>query len=115
MLDYVRAARECGAIVGSVCTGSFVLAAAGLLGGKRATTHWGSMDRLRAMEGVTAVNERFVDEGPVLTAAGVSAGIDMALYLVGREWSPAVARRVQKAIEYFPAPPYEDVPLPEGW
>jgi transcriptional regulator GlxA family with amidase domain len=113
MLDFVRGQAERADVVTSVCTGSFVLAAAGLLAGKRATTHWGSMDRLRAIEGVTAVEERWVDEGSVVTAAGVSAGIDMALHLLARDWSPEVAARVRKAMQYYPAPPGDDVALPE--
>jgi len=83
---------------------------AGLLTGKRATTHWGSIERLRARGTVEVLEDtRFVDEGHIVTAAGVSAGIDMSLHLVGRLWSPEVARRVQKAMEYFPEPPYGDV------
>jgi transcriptional regulator GlxA family with amidase domain len=112
MLEFVRGAAGGAEVMASVCTGSFVLAGAGLLQGKHATTHWGSMPQLRAIEGITAVDERWVDEGSVITAAGVSAGIDMSLYLVGRLWSPEAARTVQRAMEYFPAPPYEDVPLP---
>ncbi|MBI5949684.1 MAG: DJ-1/PfpI family protein [Chloroflexi bacterium] len=114
MLDFVRGAAEQAEVVTSVCTGAFVLWGAGLLAGKRATTHWGSMDYLRKCDGVTAVDERWVDEGAVITAAGVSAGIDMSLHLVGRLWSPLIARRVQKAMEYFPAPPYEEVEITWG-
>jgi transcriptional regulator GlxA family with amidase domain len=95
-----------------VCTGAFLLAEAGLLAGRRATTHWRSMDRLRAIDGIQVVDQRWVDEGRVVTASGVSAGIDMALHLVGRFWGPETARRVQKGIEYFPAPPYSEVPIP---
>ena len=98
----------------SVCTGAFLLERAGLLTGKRATTHWASLDRLRALGTVTAEEARWVDEGTIVSSSGVSAGIDMSLYLVGRLWGPEIARRVQKGIEYFPAPPYEDVPLPEN-
>ena len=114
MRDFVRRAAETAEVSTSVCTGSFVLAAAGLLEGKRATTHWGSIPNLRAVEGLTVVDDaRWVDEGNVITAAGVSAGIDMSLHLVGRLWSPEAARKVQLAMEYFPAPPYQDVPLPQ--
>lgn len=116
MLDFVRCHAATGELATSVCTGSFVLAAAGLLDGKRATTYWASRPRLRKLFPAVEVldTERWVDEGAVITASGVSAGIDMALHLVGRLWSPEAARKVQLAIEYFPEPPYEDVPLPEG-
>jgi transcriptional regulator GlxA family with amidase domain len=69
------------------------------------------MDRLRALGTVEVVETRWVDEGAVVTAAGVSAGIDMALYLVGSLWSPGTAREVQKGIECSPAPPYSDFPI----
>lgn len=101
-------------IVTSVCTGAFLLERAGFLKGRRGVTHWASMDRLRELGTVTVVEERFVDEGPVISAAGVSAGIDMALHLVGRLWGPETARRIQKGIEYFPEPPYADAPLPSA-
>ena len=114
MLAFVRQAAKTAEVMTSVCTGSFVLWGAGLLAGKRATTHWGSMEYLRKCEGVTVVEERWVDEGAVITAAGVSAGIDMSLHLVGKLWSPLIARRVQKAMEYFPEPPYGDVPVTWG-
>ncbi len=120
MLDFVRRMDKGTEVTSSVCTGAFVLESAGLLTGKRATTHWGSIERLRERGTVEVVEGmRFVDEGHIVTAAGVSAGIDMSLYLVGRLWSPEVARRVQRAMEYFPEPPYEDVPIPArqkaGW
>jgi transcriptional regulator GlxA family with amidase domain len=113
MIEYIRRAGTEAELATSVCTGSFMLERAGLLAGRRATTHWRSLDRLRALGTVDVVEgERWVDEGPVVTSSGVSAGIDMALYLVGRLWGPEAARRVQKGIEYFPAPPYADVPIP---
>jgi transcriptional regulator GlxA family with amidase domain len=112
IIEYLKRAAETAELMTSVCTGAFLLERAGLLTGKRATTHWGSIDRLRALGTVTVVDdERYVDEGKVVTSAGVSAGIDMALYLVGRLWSPELARRVQKGVEYFPDPPYGDVPI----
>ncbi len=113
MIEHLRRAAGRAEVTTSVCTGSFLLERAGLLEGKRATTHWGSLDRLRGLGTVEVVEERWVDEGEVVTASGVSAGIDMALHLVGRLWGPETARRVQKGIEYFPAPPYADVPIPE--
>jgi transcriptional regulator GlxA family with amidase domain len=90
----------------SVCTGAFALASAGVLDGKRATTHWASLDRL-ADEGVDVVRERVVIDGKVVTGAGVSAGIDMALVLAGELWGEDVARAIQLANEYDPQPPYD--------
>jgi transcriptional regulator GlxA family with amidase domain len=114
MLEWVRRASATAEVSASVCTGSFVLRTAGLLEGRSATTYWGSMEEFKKLPGDVTVlsNARWVDEGSVITAAGVSAGIDMSLHLVGRLWSPEIARKVQLAIEYFPAPPYQDVPLP---
>jgi transcriptional regulator GlxA family with amidase domain len=90
----------------SVCTGSLVLAAAGLLDGKRATSHWLFLEQLGEL-GADAVGGRFVEDGKTITAAGVSAGIDMALHLVGQEAGPEVAQAVQLGIEYDPQPPFE--------
>jgi transcriptional regulator GlxA family with amidase domain len=90
----------------SVCTGSLVLGAAGLLKGKRVTGHWLYLDHLRSF-GAEPVRERYVEDGKVITAAGVSAGIDMALHLVGREAGPEVAQAVQLGIEYDPSPPFD--------
>jgi len=94
--------------VTSVCTGALLLAAAGPAKGKRVTTHWGFIESLRARGEVAEVleNVRYVRDGNVVTAAGVSAGIDMALWLVGQIHGPAFARKVQRAMEYDPAPPY---------
>jgi transcriptional regulator GlxA family with amidase domain len=90
----------------SVCTGSLVLGAAGLLEGKRATGHWAFLEQLRQF-GADPVGGRFVEDGKIVTAAGVSAGIDMALHLVGREVGPEVAQAVQLGIEYDPQPPFD--------
>jgi transcriptional regulator GlxA family with amidase domain len=90
----------------SVCTGSLVLGAAGLLDGKRATGHWLYLEPLRAF-GAEPVRERVVEDGKTFTAAGVSSGIDMALHLVAREAGPEVAQSVQLAIEYDPQPPFD--------
>jgi transcriptional regulator GlxA family with amidase domain len=90
----------------SVCTGSMVLGAAGLLEGKRATCHWAFLEDLGEY-GVEAVQGRYVEDGKVLTAAGVSAGIDMALHLVGQEVGPELAQAVQLGIEYDPQPPFD--------
>jgi transcriptional regulator GlxA family with amidase domain len=90
----------------SVCTGSLVLGAAGLLEGKRATSHWAFLEQLRGY-GAEPVGGRYVEDGKVITAAGVSAGIDMALHLVGREVGPEVAQAIQLGIEYDPQPPFD--------
>jgi len=90
----------------SVCTGSLVLGAAGLLEGKRATSHWAFLEQLRGY-GAEPVGGRYVEDGKVVTAAGVSAGIDMALHLVGREVGPEVAQAIQLGIEYDPQPPFD--------
>jgi transcriptional regulator GlxA family with amidase domain len=106
-LDWIRAHAERGALVTSVCTGALVLASAGLLARRPATTWWGRLDRLREIEPTVEVrpDDRFVDDGDVVTAAGVSAGIDMALHLVARLHSPERAREVRRYIQYDPAPP----------
>lgn len=106
LIEFVRRAARETRWVTSVCTGAFILERAGLLKGRRATTHWTSLDRLRALPAVEVVQERFVEDGNVITAAGVSAGIDMALYLVGVLEGTETALRVQKGIEYYPEPPY---------
>jgi transcriptional regulator GlxA family with amidase domain len=90
----------------SVCTGSMILGAAGLLEGRRATSNWLFLDRLPDY-GADPVGGRFVEDGKLLTAAGVTAGIDMALHLVGREAGPEVAQAVQLGIEYDPDPPFD--------
>lgn len=90
----------------SVCTGSLLLGAAGLLEGKRATGHWAWLEPLREM-GAEPIGGRYVEDGKTITAAGVSAGIDMALYLVGREAGPDVAQAIQLGIEYDPDPPFD--------
>jgi transcriptional regulator GlxA family with amidase domain len=90
----------------SVCTGSLVLGAAGLLEGKRATSHWLFTEQLREY-GADPTSQRVVEDGKVITAAGVSSGIDMALHLVSKEAGPEVAQSVQLAIEYDPEPPFD--------
>ena len=103
----IRAAAEAGTLMTSVCTGSLVFAAAGLLDGRPATTHWMSMHHLVALgtEVQARPDDRFVDDGDVVTAAGVSAGIDMALHLVARLHSPERAWEVRRVIQYDPQPP----------
>jgi transcriptional regulator GlxA family with amidase domain len=107
VLDWIRSLASGETVVASVCTGSLVLAAAGLLDGKPATTHWGSLEVLPTLGRDIEVrpDDRFVDNGNVLTAAGVSAGIDMALHLVARLHSTERAREVRRYIQYDPEPP----------
>jgi transcriptional regulator GlxA family with amidase domain len=104
---WLRGLAAGGALVTSVCTGSLVLADAGLLDGRPATTWWGRLDELPALGKEIEVrpDDRFVDSGEVVTAAGVSAGIDMALHLVARLHSPERAREVRRYIQYDPEPP----------
>lgn len=103
LVDFVaKQASDCRSVL-SVCTGSFVLHAAGLLAGKRATTHWGSLERLRALGDVTVVEERFVQDGNVWSSAGVSAGMDLMLALISSVASPEAAGKVQAAAEYYPS------------
>ena len=106
-LDWVRSRRTEVALMTSVCTGSLVYAAAGLLRGRPATTHWRSLDLLADLDPTIDVraNERFVDDGDVITSAGISAGIDMALHLVKRLAGVERAREVRRGILYDPAPP----------
>jgi transcriptional regulator GlxA family with amidase domain len=103
--DYLRRAAETSQVVGSVCTGAMVLAAAGLLEGRDATTHW-SHHRLLERLGARYLPQRWVEDGKVITSAGVSAGIDMALALVARLTDEPTARMVQLWIEYDPHPPF---------
>jgi transcriptional regulator GlxA family with amidase domain len=107
VLDWVRGIAGNGSLVTSVCTGSLVFAAAGLLDGRPATTHWSALDLLPTLGHEIEVrpDDRFVDTGNVVTAAGVSAGIDMALHLVARLHSPERAREVRRYIQYDPEPP----------
>ncbi|HEU4944361.1 MAG TPA: DJ-1/PfpI family protein [Solirubrobacterales bacterium] len=106
VLSWLRRIDEGTKWTTSVCTGSLVLGAAGLLEGKRATSHWLFLEQLRAF-GANPVGGRYVEDGKVVTAAGVSAGIDMALHLVGRETAPEVAEAIQLGIEYDPQPPFD--------
>ncbi|HEX4986117.1 MAG TPA: DJ-1/PfpI family protein [Burkholderiales bacterium] len=103
LVDFVsRKARECKAVL-SVCTGSFILHAAGLLSGRKATTHWGSLDRLRALGDIQVVEERFVQDGNIWSSAGVSAGIDMTLRFIAEVAGDDAAGKVQFASEYYPS------------
>jgi putative intracellular protease/amidase len=104
-MDWVRKITKTTKINASVCTGSLILAAAGLLDGKKATTHWARYDVLEGY-GATPVAERWVDHGDIITAAGVSAGIDMGLYLSAQIAGEDYAKALQLAIEYAPEPPF---------
>jgi transcriptional regulator GlxA family with amidase domain len=106
-LDWIRKRRETVPLMASVCTGSLVYAAAGLLTGRPATTHWASLNRLSEIDPTIKIDvaARFVDDGDLLTSAGVSAGIDMALHLVGRLAGVERAREVRRGIQYDPHPP----------
>jgi putative intracellular protease/amidase len=106
MLAWLRTAHESSEWTTSVCTGSLLLAAAGILDGLEATTHWLVLDMLRA-HGATPVERRVVEQGRVLTAAGVSSGIDMALTLVARIAGDEPAEAIQLGIEYDPQPPFD--------
>jgi putative intracellular protease/amidase len=104
--DWLRAAHETSEWTTSVCTGSLVLAAAGLLAGKRATSNWQALEELRG-HGVEVVPERVVFDGKLATAGGVTAGIDMALALVAKIAGDRVAQAIQLGIEYDPQPPFD--------
>ena len=106
-LAWVRLQAATVPLMTSVCTGALVYAAAGLLAGRPATTHWESLDLLHELDPTIEVrpDERFVDDGNVITSAGVSAGIDMALHLVGRLAGIDRAREARRAIQYDPQPP----------
>lgn len=105
ILQWVRQAHQTSKWTTSVCTGSLVLGAAGLLQGLPATTHWLAYDALRAL-GAEPTEQRVVSAGKIITAAGVSAGIDMALILAARECGDAIAQSIQLGIEYDPQPPF---------
>ncbi len=106
LLDWIKTAHETSRWTTSVCTGSLLLAAAGILDGLQATTHWTVLEKLREF-GATPVSQRVVEQGKVITAAGVSAGIDMALTLAGRIAGDDYAQAIQLGIEYDPQPPFD--------
>jgi transcriptional regulator GlxA family with amidase domain len=106
-LDWIRAQRASVPLMASVCTGSLVYAAAGMLTCRRATTHWASLNMLSELDPtvITDVDARFVDDGDLITSAGVSAGIDMALHLVARLAGTERAQAVRRGIQYDPRHP----------
>ena len=105
-LDFIRRQAQGARYVTSVCTGALVLGAAGLLKGKRATTHWMSLDMLPAF-GATPVAERVVIDGNVITGGGVTAGIDFALQVAAQVFGEDLAKSIQLGIEYDPHPPFD--------
>jgi putative intracellular protease/amidase len=106
VLDWVRRADATSTWTTSVCTGSLVLGAAGVLDGKRATSHWAFCERLRDF-GATPTPERVVEDGKVITGAGVSAGIDLGLIVAARIGGEDLAKAIQLGIEYDPDPPFD--------
>jgi len=107
VIDWLRKTAARCRFVTSVCTGSLLLLGAGLADGKRITTHWGFLEGLRQRGGATVIDGvRYVRDGNLVTAAGVSAGIDMSLWLVGQLYDVTHARNVQRLMQYDPAPPY---------
>lgn len=108
LVDWLRKLAPRCRWVTSVCTGAMLLCEAGLAEGRRVTTHWGFVESLRERYPGTEVLERvrYVRDGNLLSAAGVSAGIDMSLWLVGELWGVEAARQTQRFMEYDPAPPY---------
>ena len=105
-LEWIRAIDAGSTWTTSVCTGSLLLGAAGLLQGKHATTHWAALDMLRAF-GAEPTSERVVEQGKIITAAGVSSGIDMALRLAAHVAGEEAAQAIQLGIEYDPQPPFD--------
>ncbi|WP_336699113.1 DJ-1/PfpI family protein [Pantoea dispersa] len=106
VLSFIRAQSKQAKLVTSVCTGSLVLGAAGLLEGYKATTHWASLDQL-ALLGAEPVNERVVRDRNRITGAGVTSGIDFALSVVSEMFGPDIAQNIQLHMEYDPAPPFD--------
>ncbi len=108
VVDWVAGSEVHAELIASVCTGIRITLAAGVASNKRVTTHWSAIEEIRARGEAAEVLDgvRFVKDGDYVSSAGVSAGIDMALWLVGQWADPALARQVQTMIEYTPAPPY---------
>jgi putative intracellular protease/amidase len=107
LLDWVRRAHRHASWTTSVCSGSVILAAAGLLEGKRATSHWLAIPLLKGFGAMPVTDERVVRQDNILTSAGVSAGLDLALWLAGEIGGADRAKAIQLAIEYDPQPPFD--------
>jgi len=109
VINWVKAIAPTCEWVTSVCTGSFILAKAGLTKGKKISTYWAAFDEFKnlGLEGELLRHVRYVCDGNLVTSAGVSAGIDMALWLTGQMFDPTFARAVQRGMQYDPAPPYQ--------
>ena len=105
ILNWIKAVHKKSIWTTSVCSGALLLAAAGILNGRKATTHWNRVEQLKKYP-VEFVNERYVKDGKIITSAGVSAGIDMALYLTGLAFNDKLAQLIQLAMEYDPQPPF---------
>jgi putative intracellular protease/amidase len=107
LLDWVRLAHRHASWTTSVCSGSVILAAAGLLEGKRATSHWLAIPLLKGFGAIPVTDERVVHQDNIVTSAGVSAGLDLALWLAGEIGGASRAKAIQLAIEYDPQPPFD--------
>ncbi|MDM3972920.1 DJ-1/PfpI family protein [Mycobacterium marseillense] len=107
LLDWLRRAHRTASWTASVCSGSVILAAAGLLEGRRATSHWLTIPALKAFGAVPVADERIVHQDDIVTSAGVSAGLDLALWLAGQIGGENRAKAIQLALEYDPQPPFD--------
>lgn len=108
MMAWVKKTDEKTLWTASVCTGAFILLASGVAQGKKLTTHWMGIEALKQMKMATVIEGvRYVQDGKIISAAGITAGIDMALWLIGQIYGPDHARQVQEIMEYHPAPPYQ--------
>jgi transcriptional regulator GlxA family with amidase domain len=107
LLEWLRQAHRTASWTASVCSGSVILAAAGLLEGRRATSHWLTIPALKAFGAIPVADERIVHQDNIVTSAGVSAGLDLALWLAGQLGGESRAKAIQLAIEYDPQPPFD--------
>lgn len=107
LLEWLRSTHDTARFTASVCSGSVVLAAAGLLNGKRATSHWSTLPALKMFGAIPVSDQRVVHEGRMITSAGVSAGIDLAFWIAGEIGGEARAKAIQLMIEYDPQPPFD--------